>query len=60
MNKKARFSDFQLALEEKNLARSRLAEIKFEHSKAKVLLARTIGIEDFPGERFEKLVVSRK
>ncbi len=60
MNKKARFSDFQLALEEKNLARSRLAEIKFEHSKAKVLLARTVGIEDFPGERFEKLVVSRK
>ncbi len=60
MNKKARFSDFQLALEEKNLARSRLAEIKFEHAKAKVLLARTIGIEDFPGERFEKLVVVRR
>lgn len=60
MNKKARFSDFQHALEEKDEARSLLAEIRFEHTKAKVLLARTIGIEDFPGERFEKLVVAKK
>ncbi|MFX3675448.1 MAG: TolC family protein [bacterium] len=60
MNKKARFSDFQHAMEEKREARSRLAEINFEHAKTKVLLARTIGIEDFPGERFEKLVTARK
>lgn len=60
MNKKARFSDFQHALEEKNEARSRYAEMRFEHVKAKVLLARTIGIEDFPGERFENLAIAKK
>lgn len=60
MNKKARFSDFQHALYEKDEARSMLAEMRFEHAKAKILLAKTIGIEDFPGESFEKLVTARK
>ncbi len=60
MNKKTSFSAFQLALEEKDLARSELAQMRFEHAKTKVLLARTIGIEDFPGERFEQLVVVKK
>lgn len=60
MNKKARFSDFQNALEEKNEARSLLSEVRFEHAKTKILLARTIGIEDFPGESFEKLVTVKK
>ena len=60
MNKKTNFSTFQLALEEKNIAQSLLAEIRFEHAKTKILLARAIGIEDFPGESFEKIILTKK
>lgn len=60
MNGKTSFVDFKLALEEMTEASQLLEFTKFAHARDKILLAREIGIEDFPGENFENLTTERR
>lgn len=59
LNKKVDFWDFRHALEEKIQTDIFSAQVKYEHLRNKVLLAQTMGIEDFPGENFERLTKAR-
>jgi outer membrane protein TolC len=56
---KADYYDFSRALEELINAKISLIETKFYHLRDKVLLAKTIGLEDFPGENFEDLALKK-
>lgn len=49
------FLNFKIALEEMTQAREKEAEIKYFHAEDKLLLATQMGVEDFPGENFERL-----
>mgnify|MGYP003974467017 CR=1 FL=1 len=55
LNKRARYNDFHHALNEKIDVEILMEQTKFLHAREKLLLAKTIGIEDFPGENFEKM-----
>ncbi|MDD0853696.1 TolC family protein [Halobacteriovorax sp. GB3] len=55
LNKRTSYNDYHLALEELIEARKELEINKFLHTQEKILLAKAIGLEDFPGQNFEKL-----
>ena len=57
IDKKCRFVDFKHALEDMSTTKTNLSKAKFAHLKQKVLLANAMGIDDFPGEKFEQLAV---
>lgn len=59
LNRRMTFWDFRHSLEEKIQADIFSAQVKYEHLRNKVLLAQAMGIEDFPGENFERLTKAR-
>ncbi len=52
---KTKYYDFHLSLDELTTTKILYEQTKFNHLKEKLLLAKIAGIEDFPGENFEKL-----
>lgn len=50
-----KFYDFSIALDDLTETRIFFEQIKLQHLKEKLTLARLAGIEDFPGENFELL-----
>jgi len=60
LNRKVNFWDFRHALEEKIQTEIFTAQVKYEHLKNKVLLAQNMGMDDYPGENFERLAKVRK
>ncbi len=60
MNKKARYIDFKNTLIELTETETLLESNRFLHLLNKVELARLIGLEDFPGENFENLIIKVK
>lgn len=52
---RTKFYDFSLALQELSTTKIFYEQIKLQHLKEKLLLAKLSGIEDFPGENFEQL-----
>jgi outer membrane protein TolC len=60
MNKRTRYINFKNTLIELTQAQIYLEQNKYLHLVNKVELARTIGVEDFPGENFESLAVKIK
>jgi outer membrane protein TolC len=57
---RSRFYDFSTALDELNSTKIFYEEIKLQHLREKLTLARLAGIEDFPGENFELLAQRQK
>ncbi|MCB9062795.1 MAG: TolC family protein [Halobacteriovoraceae bacterium] len=57
---KVSFQDYREALDFYIESLIEYDETKFEHFKYKIMLAKTIGIEDFPGENFENMAKSKK
>lgn len=55
MNKRSRYIDFKNTLIELTEAQILLEQSKFLHLFNKIELARTAGVEDFPGQNFENL-----
>lgn len=53
INRKTIYANFHTSLNEMIEAEILYAETVYNHLREKVLLARTIGFEDFPGENFE-------
>lgn len=60
LNRKVTFWDFRHALEEKIQTEIFTDQVKYEHLKNKVLLAQNMGLDDYPGENFERLAKVRK
>jgi outer membrane protein TolC len=60
MNKRTKYINFKNTLIELTEAQILMEQSKFLHLFNKVELARTIGLEDFPGENFENLAVKIK
>lgn len=54
---RARFPDFKNALDDFVLASIDLAYAEYNHVRSKILIAQNIGIEELPGEVFEKLAI---
>ena len=52
---RARFYDFSMALSDLTTTKIFYEQIKLQHLREKLTLARLAGIEDFPGENFELL-----
>lgn len=52
---KAKFNDFHLALLDLSETKTYYENLKLSHLKAKISLAKLLGMEDFPGENFEHL-----
>jgi outer membrane protein TolC len=57
---RSRFYDFSTALDELNSTKIFYEEVKLQHLREKLTLARLAGIEDFPGENFELLAQRQK
>ena len=57
---KIKFYDFHLILTEITQAKILLEQTKLQHLKDKLTLAKLSGIEDFPGENFDKIAVLKK
>lgn len=55
----ASFQDFHHALQSKMHSLEEHTVVKFEHLRAKLELASLIGVEDFPGQRFEENVARK-
>ncbi len=60
VNKRAYLNDLRRALDELVETQSLFEQTKLEHIRSKILLASQMGMEDLPGESFEKLVVGAK
>ncbi|WP_127714467.1 TolC family protein [Halobacteriovorax sp. HLS] len=60
MNKKTRYINFKNTLIELTETQILMEQTKYIHLVNKIELARTIGLEDFPGENFENLAVKIK
>lgn len=60
LNKRVSYNDYHISLMELINARTRLEEARFLHTKEKINLADTIGVEDFPGQNFERLATKVK
>lgn len=52
---KSPFYDYVWSLNDLILAKETFVSIKFQHLKEKLTLAKLMGVEDFPGENFERL-----
>lgn len=59
LNGKTSFINFSLGLKEMIEAQTELALKKFEHIKEKVQMATEMGVDDLPGENFEKLAINQ-
>lgn len=57
---RTRFYDFSMALEDLTNTKIFYEQIKLQHLREKLTLARLAGIEDFPGENFELLATRVK
>lgn len=57
---KARFPDFKAAVEDYTSAQVDYAKAQYNHVRSKILIAQNIGIEELPGEVFEKLAILEK
>jgi outer membrane protein TolC len=57
---KARFPDFKTAVEDYTTAQVDYARAQYNHVRSKILIAQNIGIEELPGEVFEKLAILEK
>ena len=57
---KTKYYDFHLVLEELTNTKILFEQIKQQHLKEKLNLAKLTGLEDFPGETFERLAVRIK
>lgn len=57
---KARFPDFKAALDDYTSAQVDYAMAQYNHVRSKILIAQNIGIEELPGEVFEKLAILEK
>lgn len=57
---RAKFYDFSMALDDLSNTKVYYEEIKLQHLKEKLTLAKLAGIEDFPGENFELLATRVK
>ncbi len=60
VNKRAYLNDLRRALDELVETQALFEQTKLEHIRSKILLATHMGMEDLPGESFEKLVVGAK
>lgn len=54
---KSRFTDFHLANQEYTLSREDYERIRYEYLNNKIELAKLIGLEDLPGENFDKITI---
>jgi outer membrane protein TolC len=52
---KTTFINFKIALEEMTQTKEKMEQIKLMHTRDKLKLATIMGVEDFPGENFERL-----
>lgn len=57
---RSRFYDFSTALDELSSTKIFFEEIKLQHLREKLTLAKLAGIEDFPGENFDLLAQRKK
>lgn len=57
---KTRFNDYKLALDDFIETKVMYESFLAEHAQQKIQLAKVIGLEDFPGENFEKIVTREK
>ncbi len=57
LNNKTPFVNFSLALKAMIEAQTELSQRRFDHLREKVLMATEMGVDDLPGENFEKLAV---
>lgn len=57
---KTRFNDYKLALDDLIETKALYETFLAEHAQQKLQLAKVMGIEDFPGENFEKVVTREK
>ncbi len=57
---KTRFNDYKLALDDFIDTKIMYETFLSEHAQQKLQLAKVLGIEDFPGENFEKIVKREK
>lgn len=57
---RAKFYDFSIALDDLTTTKIFYEQIKLQHLREKLTLARLAGIEDFPGENFELLATRAK
>lgn len=57
---RTKFYDFSMALEDLTATKIFYEQIKLQHLREKLTLARLAGIEDFPGENFELLAKRAK
>lgn len=60
LNKRVSYNDYHLSLMGLIDARTRLEDARFNHTREKIKLAATIGVEDFPGQNFERLATKVK
>ncbi|NOT79863.1 MAG: TolC family protein [Bacteriovoracaceae bacterium] len=57
---RSKFYDFTMALDDLTGTKIFYEETKLEHLKQKLTLARLMGVEDFPGENFDRLATRLK
>lgn len=60
INKKTRFLDFHDALTEMTDAEVLMENVKYLHLEQKVMLAKEVGIDEFPGESFESVAIDKQ
>lgn len=60
LNNKTRYYDFHIVLSELTQAKILFEETKLLHLKEKLALAKYAGVEDFPGENFDKIAELKK
>ena len=60
VTKKANLNDLRKALDELTESSNLFEQTKLEHIRSKILLAQVMGMEDLPGESFDKLTVGVK
>jgi hypothetical protein len=60
MNKRTRFQDLKDVLHELIQTESYFYNLKYLHLSSKLDLAKVIGVEDLPGENFEKIAKKPK
>jgi outer membrane protein TolC len=58
LNGQNRFNDLKDAVVDLNTADNQFIEVQYYHLKNKIMLAKTVGLDDFPGESFEDLAVT--
>jgi len=60
VSKRANLSDLRRALDDLTSNLESFEQIKMEHLRSKLFLAKIIGMEDLPGESFDKLITGVK